>query len=60
MGANIVAMDANQTPPQRITFFRNLFTTSDSRMPRLQGVRCVDLVNNVIYNWGRHAAGERV
>jgi len=56
MGANIVAMDARQTPPQRITFFRNLFTTSDSRMPRLQGVRCVDLVNNVIYNWGRHAA----
>jgi pectate lyase len=56
MGANIVAMDARQTPPQRITFFRNLFTTSDSRMPRLQGARCIDLVNNVIYNWGRHAA----
>lgn len=56
MGANIVAMDANQTPPQRITFYRNLFTTSDARMPRLQGARCVDLVNNLIYNWGTHAA----
>ena len=56
MGANIVAMDASQTPPQRITFYRNLFTTSDARMPRLQGARCVDLVNNVIYNWGTHAA----
>ena len=52
MGANIVAMDPRQTPPQRITFYRNLFTTSDSRMPRLQGARCVDLVNNMIYNWG--------
>ncbi len=56
MGANIVAMNARQTPPQRITFYRNLFTTSDARMPRLQGARCVDLVNNVIYNWGTLAA----
>ena len=24
-------------------------------MPRLEGVSCVDLVNNVIYNWGQHA-----
>ena len=56
MGANVTAMDTGQTPPQRITFYRNLFTTSDARMPRLQGASCVDLVNNVIYNWGTHAA----
>ena len=56
MGANVTAMNTGQTPPQRITFYRNLFTTSDARMPRLQGVSCVDLVNNLIYNWGTHAA----
>ena len=56
MGANLTSMRAGQTPPQRITFYRNLFTTSDKRMPRLQGAACVDLVNNVIYNWGTHAA----
>ena len=56
MGANIVAMNPRQTPPRRITFYRNLFTTSDARMPRLQGTRCVDLVNNMIYNWGTLAA----
>ena len=42
--------------PQKITFYRNLITTSDTRNPRLQGVSCVDLVNNVIYNWGDLAA----
>jgi hypothetical protein len=56
MGANVTAMDPGQTPPARITFFRNLFTTSDARMPRFQGASCIDLVNNVIYNWGTLAA----
>jgi pectate lyase len=54
MAANITQLDANLPFPERITFWRNLFTTSDTRMPRLQGARCVDIVNNVIYNWGIH------
>lgn len=49
---NITAMDSGTPAPSYLTFWRNLFTTSDQRMPRLQGARCVDIVNNVIYNWG--------
>ena len=56
MGVNVTPMVTGQTPPTRLTFYRNLFTTSDLRMPRLKGVICVDLVNNLIYNWGTHAA----
>jgi pectate lyase len=58
MAANITQEGGRQLPPRKITFWHNLFTTSDERMPRLQGARCVDIVNNVIYNWGsRSAAG---
>jgi pectate lyase len=34
----------------------NLFTSSDQRMPVVIGAKYVDLVNNVIYNWGHKAA----
>jgi pectate lyase len=54
--ANITQLDRGTPAPQRITFWRNLFTTSDTRVPRFQGVRCADVVNNVIYNWGHHSA----
>jgi pectate lyase len=56
MGANIVQMTADGPWPERITLHHNLFTTSDSRMPRVQGGECIDLVNNVVYNWGVWAA----
>jgi pectate lyase len=52
MGASIFQLRENVTPPTRLTFHHNLFTTSDQRMPVVQGAECVDLVNNVIYNWG--------
>jgi hypothetical protein len=60
-GGHSMAFNASQlnagTPwPQRLTLYRNLFTTSDARMPRFQGAECVDLVNNVIYNWGQDSA----
>ena len=55
MAANIVQMTAGGQWPQRITLHHNLFTTSNSRMPRVQGSECVDLVNNVVYNWGQWA-----
>jgi pectate lyase len=54
--ANVTQLDANLAAPRSLTFWRNLFTTSDSRIPRFQGAKCVDVVNNVIYNWGRHSA----
>jgi pectate lyase len=56
MAANVTQLDPGLPGPERLTFWRNLFTTSDSRMPRFQGAACVDVVNNVIYNWGTHSA----
>jgi pectate lyase len=53
---NVAQMDRGEPSPRRITFWHNLFTTSDTRMPRLQGAKCVDVVNNVIFNWGTHPA----
>jgi pectate lyase len=52
MAANVTQLDPDLPAPRRITFWRDLFTTSDTRMPRFQGAECVDVVNNVIYNWG--------
>lgn len=54
--ANITQLDGGSAWPRNITMVGNLFTTADTRIPRLQGPECVDLVNNVIYNWGKHAA----
>jgi hypothetical protein len=54
--ANVTQMDSSVAAPRRLTFWRNLFTTSDERMPRFQGAECVDVVNNVIYNWGTKSA----
>jgi pectate lyase len=56
MAANITAMNANVQWPRRVTFYQNLFTTSYNRMPRFQGAECVDVVNNVMYNWGVRSA----
>ena len=56
MGMNVAPMDPGQTPPPRITFYRNLFTTSDLACRACMGAVCADMVNNVIYNWGIHAA----
>jgi pectate lyase len=56
MAVNVTSMNSGTPAPRYLTFWRNLFTTSDQRMPRIQGASCVDLVNNVIYNWGRKPA----
>ncbi len=37
---------------ERLTFYRNLFTDAEKRMPAIKSADCVDLVNNVIYDWG--------
>jgi hypothetical protein len=55
MGINLARL-SDASSPQRVTFFRNLITTSNARMPRFEGASCVDLVNNLIYNWGELAA----
>jgi hypothetical protein len=52
---NITALSPTGGYPQRLTYFRNLITTSASRNPRVIGASCVDFVNNVIYNWGYKA-----
>jgi hypothetical protein len=54
--ANLTQLDGGSAWPRRITMVGNLFTTADSRVPRLQGAECVDMVNNVIYNWGTRSA----
>jgi pectate lyase len=54
--ANVTQLDPGLPGAERLTFWHNLFTTSDTRMPRFQGAACVDVVNNVIYNWGSQAA----
>lgn len=52
MGTSIFQLDPGVQWARRLTFHHNLFTTSDQRMPVVQGAECVDFVNNVIYNWG--------
>jgi pectate lyase len=54
--ANVTQLEAGLPAPRQLTFWHNLFTTSNSRIPRFQGAECVDVVNNVIYNWGTQAA----
>ena len=54
--ANITQLEPNLPAPRNLTFWRDLFTTSNTRMPRFQGAECVDVVNNVIYNWGQDGA----
>jgi pectate lyase len=54
--ANVTPMQSGGAAPRNLTFWHNLFTTSDERMPRLQAARCVDVVNNVMFNWGTKAA----
>jgi hypothetical protein len=52
MAASIFQLDPGVHWAERLTFHHNLFTTSDQRMPVVQGAECVDFVNNVVYNWG--------
>jgi pectate lyase len=52
MAASIFQLYPNVQWARRLTFHHNLFTTSNQRMPVVQGAECVDLVNNVIYDWG--------
>jgi hypothetical protein len=41
---------------RRVTFYRNLFTSSDKRGPAVQGAACVDLIENTHYNFGADSA----
>lgn len=58
-GGHSLAVNISQNGgniPNHITMVRNLITTADHRMPQVQGAEFVDLVNNVIYNWGKKSA----
>jgi hypothetical protein len=59
MGTSVFQLDATTygaEHPRQITMHHNLFTTSNQRMPIVIGAEFVDIVNNVIYNWGNRAA----
>lgn len=53
MGVSVFQLDS-RIWPKRITFVNNLLTTSDQRMPAIHGGRCIDVINNVVYNWGSY------
>lgn len=55
LGLNITQLGLD-SHPTRITLHHNLITTSDARMPQVMGGELVDIVNNVIYNWGKNSA----
>lgn len=55
LGLNITQLDTSAYP-KRITLHHNLLTTSDHRMPQIMGGESIDMVNNVVYNWGTAAA----
>lgn len=55
LGLNITQLD-DSAYPSRLTLHHNLLTTADHRMPQIIGAASVDMVNNVIYNWGTHPA----
>ena len=44
---------SSANPATRGTFYRNLFYTSKSRNPLFQGADYMDVVNNIIYNYGK-------
>ena len=59
MGTSVFQLDPTTygaEHPRHITMHHNLFTTSNQRMPVVIGAEFVDIVNNVIYNWGTRAA----
>lgn len=51
LGLNITQLTADSYPT-RITLHHNLLTTADQRMPQIMGGASIDVVNNVVYNWG--------
>ena len=51
LGLNITQLTAGSYPT-RLTLHHNLLTTADQRMPQVMGGASVDVVNNVVYNWG--------
>lgn len=56
MAANATQLVPEAPWPRRLTYVHNLFTTAAVRVPRFEGTECTDVVNNVIYDWGRYSA----
>jgi len=46
---------SNSIWPKRISVHHNLITTSAKRNPQIQDGENIDIVNNVVYNWGTRA-----
>jgi hypothetical protein len=56
MALNIVGLSPTSYP-RRVTIYRNLITTSQTRNPKVAGADQVDVVNNVIYNFAEGPYG---
>jgi len=55
MSLNVSALNSSGKPT-RLTLYRNLITSSDSRNPQFIEAVNADFVNNVLYNWGAKSA----
>lgn len=53
---NVASTDAAAFP-QRITFYGDAFTTSQSRQPRIIGAMAVDVIDSVFYNYDEGPQG---
>jgi hypothetical protein len=53
---NVASTDAALFP-ERITFYGNLFTTSQSRSPRIIGCLSCDIIDSVFYNYAEGPQG---
>ena len=56
MGANVTPMVPGQTPPTAAHLLPQSVHDLRPAHATPEGASCVDLVNNLIYNWGIHAA----
>lgn len=53
---NVASEDAANAA-ERVTFYGNLFTTSQSRAPRIIGCIACDIIDSVFYNYGEGPQG---
>lgn len=53
---NVASEDATG-PAERVTFYGDLFTTSQSRQPRIIGAKATDIIDSVFYNYAEGPQG---
>lgn len=58
-GPSVLYPDATIGGSDKVTLWHNVMASSKARMPMIKATGRIDLINNVIYNWGQ-SAGEGV